>query len=105
MVSNSSSTQLFGFCGICILKSLMPPPYAVVIDGGSTAVTNFNSELYDNGTHRWIYFAYRHSTHEAVIIGEFPLTPLLPSFMAATLLVARIRKKSDDRFVYATRQE
>jgi len=92
-VSNSSSTQSFGFCRMCIPKNLIPPPYTVVIDGGSTAVTDFNGELHDNSTHRWIYFAYQHSIHEVVIIPEFLYALLLPLCMIATLLTVKVRKR------------
>jgi hypothetical protein len=39
----------------------------IVIDDGSTPVLNPDLSLYDNGTHRWIYFAYQHSTHNITI--------------------------------------
>jgi hypothetical protein len=67
----------------------MPPPYAVVIDGGSTAVTNMNSELYDNGTHRWIYFAYRHSTHEGFIIRAPDLAGIAIFMISGAIALAR----------------
>ena len=73
-VSNSSSTQQFGFCRVCIPKGLMAPPYTVIIDNRSAEVLYFNDTIYDNGTHRWIYFAYQHSVHEVVILGFPPDT-------------------------------
>jgi parallel beta-helix repeat protein len=63
-VSNSSATQAFGFCRVRIPKALMSPPYMVVIDDGLTEVLCFNGTIYDNGTYRWIYFAYQHSTRK-----------------------------------------
>jgi len=71
-VSNMTASQTFGFCRVCIPKGLISPPYMVVIDDGLTEVLYFNGTVYDNGTHRWIYFAYEHSTHEVDIIPEFP---------------------------------
>jgi len=71
-VSNSSVTQSFGFCRVSIPKALMIPPYTVTIDNGSVAVLNFNGTLYDDGTHRWIYFAYQHSTRKVDIVGASP---------------------------------
>jgi hypothetical protein len=71
----------------------MPPPYTIVIDNGATVVAKFNGELHDNSTHRWIYFAYQHSTHEIVIIPEFPYALLLPLLMIATLLTVKVHKK------------
>jgi len=69
-VSNSSATQSFGFCRVCIPKALMPPPYKVTIDNGSTEILYFNGMVYDNGTYRWIYFAYHNSTHKVDITPE-----------------------------------
>ena len=66
-VSNMTTNQTFGFCRVCIPKGLMPPPYTVIIDDGLTEALHFNDTIYDNDTHRWIYFAYEHSTHEVVI--------------------------------------
>jgi len=70
-VSNMTSKQTFGFCRVYVPKDLIYPPYTVVIDDGLTEVLYFNGTLYDNGTYRWIYFAYQHSTHDVAIQG-FP---------------------------------
>jgi len=88
----------YGFCRLCIPKSLMAPPYTVTIDNGQTPVTYYNETLFDNGTHRWIYFAYLHSEHQVEIIPEFPSFLILPLFMIATLLAVIVyekRAKSD----------
>ena len=69
-VSNMTATQTFGFCRMCVPKSLMAPPYTVMIDDGLTEVIYFDDSVHDNGTHRWIYFAYEHSIHEVVIQGD-----------------------------------
>jgi len=69
-VSNMTATQTFGFCRMCVPKSLMSPPYTVMIDDGLTEVLYFDDSVHDNGTHRWIYFAYEHSIHEVVIQGD-----------------------------------
>jgi len=62
----------FGFCRISIPHALIRKPYNITIDGGTPIF--MNCELFDNGTHNWIYFTYLHSTHEVVIIPEFPIT-------------------------------
>ncbi len=67
-LSNMTTNQAFGFCRVTIPKSLMSPPYMVKIDDGSTPVLNFNGTIYDNDTHRHIYFAYEHSEHKVEII-------------------------------------
>ena len=96
-VSNASSNQSFGFCRVCIPKSLMPPPYTVTIDNGATALLHFNGTLYDNVTHRWIYFVYPHSIREIVIIPEFPRAIMLSLFMFGLLLPAMIHKRKCPR--------
>ena len=68
-VTNTSSNQASGFCRMMIPHSLMSEPYNVSVDGGTPIMWNFS--LLDNGTHRWIYFAYTHSELEIVIIPEF----------------------------------
>jgi len=74
-VSNTSSTQIFGFMRVTIPKSLIGPPYTVVIDAVQTPL-NLNDTLYDTATQRWIYFAYQHSTREISIQGVLPdVTP------------------------------
>lgn len=94
-VSNMVSGQTHGFCRTCIPYDLMNvTSISVVIDDGETAVLDPNYDLYDNDTHRWIYFAYEHSTHEIDIIPEFPLTMIALLFIATTTLaVAFLRKK------------
>jgi len=85
-VSNMTANQTFGFCRVCISHTLVnPDEISVVIDNGVTPVLYHNYTLYDNGTHRWIYFAYPHSIHEIDIIPEFPLIIIMPLFMIATL--------------------
>jgi len=94
-VSSMMSGQTYGFCRICILYELINVTgISVMIDDGEIAVLYPNYNLYDNGTHRWIYFAYEHSTREIDIIPEFPLTMIAPLFIAATTLaVMFLRKK------------
>jgi len=68
-VSNLSAAQLFGFCRICIPKALMDViNISVLINDGQTPVLYYNYTLYDNGTHRWIYFSYQHSILKIKII-------------------------------------
>jgi len=94
-VSNMTNDQTHGFCRLCIPKVLIAPNYTVTIrsNGESVDVLYFNGTLYDNGTHRWIYFAYEHSTLEIIIIPEFPSFLILPLFMTATLLAVIVYKR------------
>ncbi|MDH5375058.1 MAG: right-handed parallel beta-helix repeat-containing protein [Candidatus Bathyarchaeota archaeon] len=89
-VSNMTANQTCGFCRLCIPKSLMSPPYTVIIDYRLTEALYFNNTIYDNTTHRWIYFAYPHSTHEIHIIPEFQSIIIILLLMVATLLAATI---------------
>jgi parallel beta-helix repeat protein len=93
-VSNSSTIQTHGFCRICIPHELMNTSnITIIIDDGLTEVLRLNDTIYDNGTHRWIYFAYQHSTHEVIIVIELPSFLILPLFMLATLLAVIAYKR------------
>lgn len=81
-----------GFCRICIPYELMTPPYTVLIDNGETLILYINDNLYDNSTHRWIYFTYPHTIHQVTIIPEFPST-FLAIFMITFLIATMIAKK------------
>jgi hypothetical protein len=82
-----------GFCRICIPYELMNPPYNVTIDNGETPVLYINDTIRDNGTHRWIYFTYSHTTHKVIIIPEFPSNTIMTMFMIASLIAAIMAKK------------
>ena len=91
-VSNMTGNQTHGFVRITVPHSLMTEPYNITVDGVNP--TYWNYTLHDNGTHRWIYFEYEHSTLEIVIIPEFPSLIILPLLMIATLLaVLTYRRK------------
>jgi hypothetical protein len=93
----------FGFCRVSIPHALMNiSDTPVTIDQGSTTVLAPNYMLYDNGTQRWIYFAYEQSPPlknqtsrlpRIMIIPEFPSFLILPLFMIATLLAVIIYRK------------
>jgi len=84
----------YGFCRLCIPKNLMAPPYTVIIDNGETPVLHYNETLYDNSTHRWIYFGYEHSTHEIEIIPEFPSAIIPPFLMVLSVIAVVFAKKN-----------
>jgi len=103
-VSNSTPTQDFGFCRIGIPHSIMDVSnISAIVDDGETQVLYPNFTLRDSGisidneTYRWIYFAYRHSTHEVIIAPEFPTFLILPLFMIATLLAVIAYKRKHCR--------
>jgi parallel beta-helix repeat protein len=100
-VSNTTANQTVGFCRMSIPHSLIDPyndSISVVIDDGLTPVLFLNNTLYDNGTHRWIYFTYIHSTHEILIVPEFP-TFLIPILFMVTMVatVATHRRRRSAR--------
>ena len=95
-VSNTTANQTIGFCRISIPHSLIDPingSISAVIDDGLTPILFLNSTLYDNGTHRWIYFTYPHSTHEILIVPEFPIIVMLPLFMIAGVIATATCKR------------
>ena len=89
-----SGIEGYGFCTVCIPHTVMDvDSISVTIDGGLTEVLNCDDQVFDNGTHRWIYFGYEHSTHEIVIIPEFPLFFIFPLFMVSTLLAVIVYRR------------
>jgi len=94
-VSNSSTTQTHGFCRICVPHTLMNVSnIAVIIDNGLTSVLYNNYTLYDNGTYRWIYFAYENTAHEICVVPEFHSRLILPLLMTATVLAVIVYRKT-----------
>ena len=92
-VSNTTANQTFGFCRVCIPHALINETYRVTVNDAEPYKVNYT--LYDDGSNRWIYFSYRHSTLEIVIIPEFLW--LIPSLLIATipiLVIIRRRKHS-----------
>ena len=86
----------FGFCRVSIPYEDLVMNVSnifIIIDDGLTPVLYSNYTLYDNGTHRWIYFAFQHSMHEIDIVPAFPSFLILPLFMTATLLVITTYKR------------
>ena len=75
VVSNFTSTQTAGFSRICIPHTLMTEPFDVTING--TAPNFANYTLFDNSTHRWIYFNYGHSVQEIIITGTDIVPPAI----------------------------
>lgn len=95
-VSNTTANQTIGFCRVSIPHSLIDPhsgSISVVVDNGQTPVLYLNNTLYDNGTHRWIYFTYPHSTRGISIVPEFPTFVILPLFMMAVAITATAFKR------------
>jgi len=78
-----------GFSRIALPHTLLEPPYGVTFDNNPVTYIT----LFENETLSILYFNYTHSTHEIVIVAEFPslIPPLL--FMTASLLAIVFRRK------------
>lgn len=92
--SQMGTDQTIGFCRICIPHELLEVDKAsIIIDDGTTPVLNANYDLHDNGTHRWIYFAYSHSTRKIEIIPEYSLLIAVFLLMSASVLAVKVCKR------------
>jgi len=87
--------QTAGFCRVSIPKDLISPPLYVSINDGAVEVFHFNNSILDNGTHRWLFFAYKHSTYKVDIVPEFPSLVILPFSMFATVLAAVVYRRKE----------
>lgn len=93
-VSNMTTNQAYGFCRVSIPHALMnASTISVIIDNRLTPVLYNNYTLYDNDTHRWIYFAYEHSIHEINIIPEIPPLIIPTLLVTVTLLLIACKRK------------
>jgi parallel beta-helix repeat protein len=99
LVSNMTSSQTYGFCRVSIPYELMNvTSISVTINEGDTAVLYPKYNLHDNGTHRWIYFAYEHSILKIAIIPEFSSSMILSTFIIVTLLIVVLARATSKRF-------
>ncbi|MCW3981757.1 MAG: right-handed parallel beta-helix repeat-containing protein, partial [Candidatus Bathyarchaeota archaeon] len=90
-VASSTANQTFGFSRVSIPHTIMNDVYEVTIEGVSPL--HWNDTLFDNGTHRWIYFTYHHSNLDIVITPEFPALVMLAFLLMATFFVAAIKSR------------
>jgi len=95
---SATPSQNHGFCRISIPHALMDVGnITVVINGGTTEVLHFNNSVFDNGVNRCIYFGYRHSTHEIVILPEFSELMTSIILIAAFLVLVALRRNKRAR--------
>jgi parallel beta-helix repeat protein len=95
-VSNATTSQTFGFCRVCIPHSLMNETYHVAVNDAEPKSVNYT--VYDDGSNRWIYFNYGHSTLEIVIVPEFSSVAILLLSVTITTVVATFYKKEHYSF-------
>jgi len=91
MVNGTNET--YGFCRICIPHALIETEITVIIDNGFTETLYPNYTLRDDGSCRWIYFAYQHSAHEILIIPEFCTVVSLSMLMIASLWCLLLKRE------------
>ena len=75
-VSSMTTDQTEGFCRVRIPHSLMIEPYNVTVGDVQPSYVNYTVD--DDGTSRWIYFRYNHSTQEISISGAKPPDTIPP---------------------------
>jgi hypothetical protein len=88
-----------GFCRITIPKALLNDSYIVLVDWTEVSTRQLDDS---NSTHAYLYFTYNHTKHEVIIIPEFTLTPILPLFFTATLIIisAQVKAKQPPKSKY-----
>jgi len=80
-----------GFCRITIPRSVINDTYVVLLDGEEVPA---NELIASNTTHAYLYFSYKHTTHEVIIVPEFPSAMILSLFtILATLAVVSVKRK------------
>jgi hypothetical protein len=60
-----NGTEGEGFCRICIPHALIETPYTVRVDNNPPLDLR---TVYKNGTHTWLYFTYKQSGHEVIVM-------------------------------------
>jgi len=99
LISNMTADQGYGFCRICIPHMLINvSEIAVIINKGSTPVLYKNYSLFDNSTHRWIYFVYPYPVREIVIIPQFSSSTIVIMSAAMAFLIYFLKKRKCIRY-------
>jgi parallel beta-helix repeat protein len=97
MLVNGSNGS-YGFCRMCIPHAIMEPSFTVIIDNGLNETIYPNYTIRDDGSRRWIYFAYQHSAHEVVVVPESwpPISLLILAASALLGLLPKIHERNRD---------
>jgi parallel beta-helix repeat protein len=86
-----------GFCRATIPQALLNDSYTVLVDWTEVPTRQLDAS---NSIHAYLYFTYNHTKHEVIIIPEFTLTPILPLFLTATLIIvisAQVKAKQSSK--------
>jgi len=93
----SVEIELVQICHVYVISNstvsnlvVLNDSYVVLVDWHEVSATELP---FSNSTHAYLYFTYNHSTHEVVIVPEFPSSLLLPLFMIVTLLAVIIYRR------------
>jgi hypothetical protein len=70
-------------------------PYNVTVNGTNPDFWNYT--LHDDGGNRWIYFSYKHSTLEIIIIPELPSSFITLLLITISVLFFTIRRRYERR--------
>jgi len=82
-----------GFCRILIPHALLDRNYTILIDNLPPIM---EKELpLSNSTHTYLYFTYTLTTHQVVIVPEFPTTMILALLIILSLSVACLIRKAN----------
>jgi len=80
-----------GFCRILIPTALMGSPYTVYVNGSEVDYTLLP---FSNSTNSYLYFTYRHSTEEVMIIPESPTwASMLLTLILLTVAIAIYKRR------------
>jgi len=85
-------TGTTGFCRIVIPHALLDDNYTILIDGLPPMM---EKELpLSNSTHTYVYFTYTLTTHQVVIVPEFPTTMIFKLLIILSLGAACLSRKA-----------
>lgn len=93
-----------GFCRVTIPRTVLNGTYAVFVDSKMVPVYEL---AVSNSTHAYLYFTYRHTAHEVIIVPEFPPFTILPLFMLSmmvTLAATSVYRRKKQTAVVAFNQ-
>jgi len=91
-ITVNGSEGTCGFCRVSVPHALILPELSVKIDDGLTEVLYSNYNLFDDGSFRWIYVEYPHSTREIVIIPEYICLTTLTVLAIASFSALMVKK-------------
>ena len=79
-----------GFCRITIPTAMMNDTYHVTVNGTEVP---YNLLPCSNANYSYLYFTYKHSTEQVVIIPEFPSFLILSLLMISTLVAIMVFRR------------